>query len=58
MRRSASLIIPMTLILVYYAFWAALVVFLLRRYPGLGEYLPIGGIRDLQGANVDTFDEM
>jgi hypothetical protein len=56
MRRSASLVIPLSLILVYYAFWVALVVFFLRRYPGLAEYLPIGGIRDLASANLETFE--
>ncbi len=56
MRRSASLLIPLSMILVYYAFWVALVVFLLRRYPGLEEYLPIGGINDLASANSETFE--
>lgn len=56
MRRSASLLIPLSLILVYYAFWVALVVFLLRRYPGLSEYLPLGGISDLESANVEAFE--
>ena len=56
MRRSASLLIPMSLILVYYAFWAALVAFLIRRYPGLVEYLPLGGISDLESANFEAFE--
>jgi hypothetical protein len=56
MRRSASLLIPLTIIVAYYAFWVALVIFVLRRYPALGEYLPFGGIDDLQASNLDTFE--
>lgn len=56
MRRSASLLIPLTLILIYYGFWVGLSLFLVARYPGLGEYLPIGGIDDLPGANIDSFE--
>jgi hypothetical protein len=56
MRRSASLLIPLSLILVYYAFWAALVAFLVRRFPGLTEYLPLGGISDLESANFEAFE--
>ena len=56
MRRSASLLIPLTIILFYYAFWVALVIFALRRYPGLAEYLPIGGVDDLAASNQDTWE--
>lgn len=56
MRRSASLLIPLSLILVYYAFWVCAVVFLLRRYPGLEAYLPIGGVGDLAESNLDSFE--
>lgn len=56
MRRSASLLIPLTLILMYYAFWAILIVFLARRYPVLVEYLPIGGIESMPSANVESFE--
>ena len=56
MRRSASLLIPLSLILLYYAFWIALVWFLLRRYPGLGAYLPIGGISELARADLATLE--
>jgi hypothetical protein len=56
MRRSASLLIPLTLILMYYAFWAGLTVLLARQYPGLAEYLPVGGIDDFPGANIDSFE--
>lgn len=56
MRRSASLLIPLTLILLYYGFWVGLSLFLVARYPGLGEYLPIGGIDDLPGADINSFE--
>lgn len=56
MRRSASLLIPLTLILIYYGAWVALTYLLLTRYPGLAEYLPVGGIDDLPGANIDSFE--
>ena len=56
MRRSASLMIPLTLIIIYYAFWVAIVVFALRRYPALAEYLPIGGIDDLAASGQETWE--
>jgi len=56
MRRSGSLLIPFTLIVMYYAFWVALVVFALRRFPGLAEYLPIGGVDELAASNRETFE--
>ncbi len=56
MRRSASLLIPLTLILIYYGLWVGVASFLVTRYPGMSEYLPIGGIDDLPGANIDSFE--
>ena len=56
MRRSASLLIPLTIILIYYALWVALVIYAMRRYPALAEYLPFGGVDDLQASNLDTFE--
>ena len=56
MRRSASLIIPMSLILAYYAFWIGLVWFLLGRYPGLAEYVPVGRIGEITSTNMESFE--
>ncbi len=56
MRRSANLLIPLSLILIYYAFWVAGALLLIDRYPGFIEYLPIGGISDLKDSNVDSFE--
>ncbi len=56
MRRSASLLIPLSLILMYYAFWVGLAMYLLKHFPGLDPYLPFGGISDLAASNTDTFE--
>ncbi len=56
MRRAASLLIPLTLILMYYAFWAGAAVFLVGRLSAFAEYLPIGGIDDLPGADINSFE--
>lgn len=56
MRRSASLLIPLTLILTYYGFWFGSVIFLVSRFPALNEYLPLGGIGDLVASNTDSFE--
>ncbi len=56
MRRSASLLIPLTLIFIYYGALVGVVYFLLSRYPALTQYMPIGGIDDLPGANIDSFE--
>jgi len=56
MRRSASLLIPLSLILLYYVFWIALVWYVLKRYPALHEFFPLGGISDLAASNIDSFE--
>jgi len=56
MRRSASLMIPLTLIVMYYGFWFGAVIFLVSRFPALAEYLPLGGISDLRATNSDSFE--
>jgi len=56
MRRSASLLIPLTLIMIYYAFWVAVTAILLRQYPALSEYLPLGGVDELAASDPGTFE--
>ena len=56
MRKSGSLLIPLTLIVVYYGFWVGFTAYLLTRFPALGEYFPIGGIGYLAASNVDSFE--
>lgn len=46
----------MSLILAYYAFWVGLVWFLVGRYPGLSEYVPIGRISELASSNMESFE--
>jgi hypothetical protein len=48
--------IPLTLIIFYYAFWVVLILFLLRRFPGLAVYLPLGGISELVASDPGTFE--
>jgi hypothetical protein len=56
MRKSGGLLIPLTLIVMYYGFWVGLMAYLLSRYPAINEYFPIGGIGQLAASNVDTFE--
>jgi hypothetical protein len=56
MRRSASLLIPLTLIIMYYGALVGMTWFVVMKYPALAEYLPIGGLDDLPGANIDSFE--
>jgi hypothetical protein len=55
-RKSGGLLIPLTLIVMYYGFWVVLMAYLLSRYPAINEYFPIGGIGYLAASNVDTFE--
>lgn len=56
MRRSGSLLIPLTIILLYYGFWYGVMAILLSRYPLLRQFFPIGGVDYLASMNVDTFE--
>ena len=56
MRRSGRLLIPLSLILAYYAFWIGSVALLLTRYPGWTEFFPIGGVDELAASPRDTFE--
>jgi Domain of unknown function (DUF4956) len=56
MRKSGSLLIPLTLILLYYGFWIVFVSFLLSRFPALREYIPLGGVDYLASLDTDTFE--
>ncbi len=47
---------PLTIILAYYAFWTALTVYLMIRFPGLQNFLPFGGVADLASSNLDGFE--
>jgi hypothetical protein len=56
MRKSGGLLIPLTIIMIYYVFWVALAVFLLDKFPGLVKYMPIGGIDELASSDLDSFE--
>lgn len=56
MRKSAGLALPMTIIVLYYLFWLAATAFFLSRYPGLAEYLPLGGVSELAATDTETFE--
>jgi len=47
MRKSGSMLIPLTIILAYYGFWTAALLFVTSRFPGIAHYLPVGGIDTL-----------
>lgn len=56
MRRSGGLLIPLVLILMYYAFWVGAMAMLLKVFPPLREFFPVGGISDLVAAGPETFE--
>ena len=56
MRKAANFLIPMTLITMYYAFWAGLMTFLLTKFPAIADFFPIGGIGELAGIDISSFE--
>lgn len=56
MRKGANLLFPVTLMTLYYAFWTAIVAFLLVRFPALRDFFPVGGITDLAARAGDAFE--
>ena len=56
MRRSASLLIPLTFILVYYGMFLGVVLLLVDRFPSLANSLPIGGLDQLRDADLTSFE--
>jgi hypothetical protein len=56
MRKAANLLIPTTLITLYYAFWVFLMAVLLVKIPALQDFFPIGGISELASRTTDSFE--
>ena len=56
MRKSGGLLIPLTIIVVYYAAWYVIATTLMSKFPGLAEYMPIGGIGALAASDFDSFE--
>lgn len=55
MRKSGSLLIPLTLIMLYYGVLVAAMVYILNRYPAVAAFFPVGGI-DVLAATSNTFE--
>ena len=55
MRKSGGLLIPLTLIVLYYAVLVFGVAYLLDRFPVIELYFPVGGIEELAGIS-DSFE--
>jgi hypothetical protein len=49
------LLIPLTLIVMYYTILVAGIMFLIEQFPILEEYFPVGGVEDLPGMS-NTFE--
>ena len=47
MRRAANLLIPITLITMYYVFWAGVMALMLIKLPVVRDFFPVGGLGDL-----------
>jgi hypothetical protein len=56
MRKSASFLIPITLISLYYAFWVGIAMLLVYELPSFREFMPLGGITELADYETDTFE--
>jgi hypothetical protein len=55
MRKSGGLLIPLTLIVMYYAILVAGTMFLVEQFSILEAYFPVGGVEDLPGMS-NTFE--
>jgi hypothetical protein len=56
MRRAANFLIPVTLITLYYVFWAGVMTLLLIKVPVVREFFPVGGLGDLAGGTSNDFE--
>ena len=56
MRKSGGLLIPLTIIVIYYAAWVVIATTLMSKFPGLEKYMPIGGIGALAASDFDSFE--
>ena len=56
MRRAANFLIPVTLITLYYVFWAGVMTLLLIKVPVVREFFPVGGLGDLAGGRSNDFE--
>jgi hypothetical protein len=56
MRKGSNFLFPVSLITLYYAFWAGVMAFLLASFPAIRDFFPVGGIGDLAARVGDTFE--
>ncbi len=56
MRRAANLLIPVTLITIYYALCMGVMWVLLVKVPAIRDFFPIGGLGDLASRDGDSFE--
>ncbi len=55
MRKSGGLLIPLTMIMLYYGLLVGAMAYLLNRIPGIAEFFPVGGIDELT-VSGNTFE--
>ncbi len=55
MRKSGGILIPMSIILVYYAAWISIFVYLAKSFPMFEQYFPVGGVDELARSS-QTFE--
>jgi hypothetical protein len=58
MRRSAGLIIPVSIIIAYYGLCVTGALWFVERYPDTIDFLPLGGLGDLAAAPMPSFAEI
>lgn len=56
MRKSASFLIPVSLITLYYAIWVGGMTLVLAKFPDVRDFFPVGGIGDLADRNLQDFE--
>lgn len=56
MRKSGGLLIPLSMIILYYGIWVGLVAWLVSRFPLFRELIPVGGIGELADMGTDSFE--
>ena len=57
MRKSGGLLIPLTMIMLYYGLVVGAMAYLLNRFPVIAEFFPVGGVDEL-AASGDTFESI
>ncbi len=55
MRKSGGLLIPLTMIMLYYGLVVGAMAYLLNRFPVIAEFFPVGGVDELAAVG-DTFE--